>query len=137
MEKKRQNQQVDFTDEAFAVLALLHENGAKRLDRNTIGGFMTVNEMCKALDFYRGDWTTIKERMLELGFFVCYKPGKGHYLGFKGETVMNVVYVSAIARSWNSRVRKYIQVIEHEGAELWAAENGIDYRGILNEFYEV
>jgi hypothetical protein len=105
---------------ANRVVEYLRREGAVRLDHDKVGCHKSVYEICDELDIFMGRWTAIKTHMLKRDIPICYVPGKGHYLGFKGEQITNVVYKHQIAKGWVKHLRATKDAIKHSSPEARA-----------------
>lgn len=102
---------------ATQVTELLMRENAVRIDHEQVGNYMTVQQICDELCIYVGDWTKVKNEILRKGMSICYLPGKGHFLGHKGEEVTNFVYKYKIARGFVRHMREYKEAIETASPE--------------------
>lgn len=115
---------------ASSVAAYLRSENAVRESMTEVGNYKSVYEICDAVGIYMGDWTKIKTHMLHRGQSICYKPGAGHYLGFKGEEISNVVYKQKIARGWVKHLRATKEAIRAASPEAreWIKRRFVDFK---------
>jgi len=115
---------------ANRVAEWLEQEGAVRLSYDEVGGHKSVFEICEELDIYIGNWTKVKNAMLRRGIPICYKPGKGHYIGYKGEEISNVVYKHQIAKGWVKHLKSTQDAIKESSPEAreWIERRFKDFR---------
>jgi len=115
---------------ANRVVDYLKAEGAVRVSVDQVGNHKSVFEICDALkDLYSGNWIKVKNRLLQRGVPICYTPGKGHFIGFKGEEISNVVYKYKIARGWVKHLKATRAAIEASAPEAreWIARRFKDF----------
>ena len=119
---------------ANEVAAYLQREGAVRVSVDEIAGYKTVFEICSDLGIT--NWAAVKIAMLRRGIPIVYIPNRGHFLGFKGEEITNVVYKHKIARGWVKHLRATKDAIKASSpeAKAWIARrfNEIDVEGEEN-----
>src|SRR3990172_3171172 len=111
---KRKNG-TEYEDIAMQVFRFMKDEGAIRYDPNTIGRFFTVPELAEELGFFISEWLAIKETMLRLGINLCWRPGKGHFIGGDGEEVLNLYYCQSFLFGWMKRARAWETSIANRG----------------------
>ena len=105
---------------AARVVDYLRRENAVRITEDEVGNHKSVQDICDELDIYVGMWSRIKNHMLKGGIHICYKPGAGHYLGSKGEEVVNVVYKYKIACGWVRHLNDTKNAIRQSSPEAQA-----------------
>jgi hypothetical protein len=103
--------------EAYAVENYLRENDAVRIDVDTVGAYRSVFEICSDLKISSDHWRAIKNYLLSKGRHLCYKSGKGHFLGFPGEEITNDIYLFKIAKGWQKHYYKAKEAIRSASPE--------------------
>lgn len=110
----------DLDTAANRVADYLRREGAVRISYDEVSNHKSVFEICDDLDIFVGRWTAVKNHMLKRGIPICYKPGKGHYIGFEGEEISNVVYKHQIAKGWVKHLRATKDAIKASSPEARA-----------------
>lgn len=110
---------------AEGVVTILRAANAVRIPENEtehgeyVGNFVTKEEICHQLDLYIGDWAKVRNYMEENGYPIVYKPGKGFYLGGKGESAIMDFHRLRMARGWErvgQRTRKKLSDMSEDSA---------------------
>lgn len=119
----------DLEYQAERVISYLTEQNAVRLDEDTVGNYLTVFQICEALDIFVGNWIKIKNCLLKSGINICYIPGKGHFIGGKGEAITNYIYKYKIARGWVKHLHEVKEIIETSdpAAKQWISRRFKDF----------
>jgi hypothetical protein len=124
---------------ANKVIEYLRRENAVRIDEATVGNYRNRYDICDAVGVCVDSWTKVKTRLLQRGVSICYKPGKGlgHYLGFKGEEVVNVVYKYKTARGWVKHLKETKEAIRSSSpeAKAWIDRRFKDIEQELEETY--
>jgi hypothetical protein len=109
------------------VVEYLRRENAVRISVDEVGNYRTRYDICDAAGVCVDNWTKVKTRMLQRGISICYKPGSGlgHYLGYKGEEVVNVVYKYKVAQGWVKHLEETKEAIQSSSPE---AKEWIDRR---------
>ena len=107
--------------QANRVVDYLQRENAVRVDEDTVGNYLTVYQICEALNIYVGNWIKVKNTLLKRGINICYVPGKGHFIGGKGEAITNYVYKYKIAKGWVKHLHTVKEIIETSdpAAKAW------------------
>ena len=118
---------------ADAVLNYLEAEGAVRMSRKSIRGFKTVWQICEDVKFDYGLWskvkTAINRRGQEQGFSLCYIQGKGHYKGYAGEDITNVLSKYKVAKGWERQLKTTREVLAHcsKTEKFWIEQRDKDF----------
>jgi len=86
---------------------------------------VTVRDICDELHIYYGDWHYLARYMYNHSYPLCHKPGKGHYIGGKGEQICKVYYRWRMAKGWSllfKNVDKDLRSAPEEGKK-WMEKN--------------
>lgn len=120
----------EMDSQANRVVDYLESENAVRLDDDTIGNYLTVFQICEALNIYVGNWTKIKNILLRRGVNICYVPGRGHYIGAKGEAITNYVYKYKIALGWTKHLHEVKEILRSSDptARSWIDRRFKDFR---------
>src|SRR5512141_158849 len=99
---------LDFNNLAVQVANLLRKENCVRWDKDTIGNYMTRLEIANAIGFKLKFWIQVKEAMLENKEEICCSGGRGHYLGWPGESTKNLKTAYRQSKGWDKRVKRFL-----------------------------
>lgn len=114
---------------AKMVEACMRERGAVRDEDGKITAYLSRYDLAKECDFFLGDWVKIKEQMLRNGVTLRFMPGRGHFIGGRGEEIYNVISCGNMASGWAGRASAYLEALpNHNKKERFdfAKSRGID-----------
>ena len=126
----------DLQSLAGHVVDYLRRENAVRVSHDEIGAFKTRWDICDALKISVADWMKVKTELLRRGISICYIPGRGHFLGFKGEQISNVVYKYKIALGWRRLYHQAREAIRDSSPEAreWIDRRFKDFKLDEEEF---
>ena len=127
MKNSKEELDAMLTDYAYSTKRHLEDVGAIRRADNLEPDTVSVDDICEAIGIPDSLWSSVKERMLELGMPIALQYFGGYYIGKPGEQATIIKHSQAqilgVAKSCQNAILLQAKAGTIEEANKWAREH--------------
>jgi hypothetical protein len=91
----------------------LQDSGAVRVSETEVADYKTVEQICDDLHICDGDFRRVKAYMRKRKVPISYIPNKGHFIGWAGEQVTDIVYKFKVSAAHARNLKTYTNELEN------------------------